>query len=291
MRLQWYTVSFLVIMMQSASALANDVIWKEEPQNTTSVKGCNITLRCSFDGIIEGGPLPRWFQGISGVSYGVTVATAKQGLCHVVGNHTIGEYNLLITNVSAESAGEWKCSHVLASPQTKSAYLDVIDSVEWNEVPHNTTVHEGENVILKCRLDGIGKDSELPQWSLSDLKVSEGANVFRAMRGRYRIVGNRSKGEYNLLIPNVTKESQGIWKCSHILAKPQTQDAYLEVIESRPLISSGDDGLVAAIVVPVVVGGAVCAVIAICVIVARRKRNNVNFPCRRYKEVQKDIVI
>ncbi|XP_053124103.1 nephrin isoform X2 [Hemicordylus capensis] len=74
--------------------------------------------------------------------------------------------------------------------------------------PDDRTVHEGETALLKCEVDNL---SGIVQWVKDGLLLGPNPNIPRFPR--YRMVGEPSKGVYNLQITRAQVEDHGCYEC------------------------------------------------------------------------------
>ncbi|XP_070545540.1 kin of IRRE-like protein 3 isoform X1 [Ptychodera flava] len=127
--------------------------WVHGPQSIVAIEGENATLRCRLN-LYPGLPLPRWYMyqrhptGLPKILSHGTESTSTRFA--VTGNHSIGEYNLLIKNVRlTDSESVWQCANIVASPQTKDANLSVIVFSDKPEILKTPNV-EGNIYIITC---------------------------------------------------------------------------------------------------------------------------------------------
>ncbi|KAJ8030043.1 Kin of IRRE-like protein 1 [Holothuria leucospilota] len=96
--------------------------------------------------------------------------------------------------------------------------------------PEDSTFVFGDVVILRCSINKTNLDSTLLYWSKDNHHLSVNDNLVesldRGLKSRLSVVGNRSLGEYNLMISNVRKTDAGSYICSFIgLSGGQTSRA------------------------------------------------------------------
>ncbi|XP_070538739.1 signal-regulatory protein beta-2-like isoform X4 [Ptychodera flava] len=102
-------------------------VWKTFPKNLNATVGDDASLSCALLGLEKDGPT-RWEHRRNGkTNYQIVIRgnTSYDPCCEISGDISQGEYNLLIRNVTAEDAGEWRCVHLQARPKTKKATLTV----------------------------------------------------------------------------------------------------------------------------------------------------------------------
>ncbi|XP_070570213.1 uncharacterized protein [Ptychodera flava] len=109
---------------------------------------------------------------------------------------------------------------------------------EWRTNPEDVTATAGDPVRLVCSFTPLADDDPKPRWLHFSVTISKGDTVYSP---RFELSENVSAGNYSLLIRNVTLEDEGTWKCSHILARPQTRSAYLTVKDAKGEDSNGSE--------------------------------------------------
>ncbi|XP_019616810.1 PREDICTED: hemicentin-1-like [Branchiostoma belcheri] len=105
--------------------------------------------------------------------------------------------------------------------------------------PQSTAVQHGQTAVLRCAFDNIG-DKEAVVWQGQLAIISYGTNVLHVYT-RHRIVGDTSRGEFNLEIRDIKLEDDGKYSC---YTDPMAAaDAILTVVvpmPNPPQISGGE---------------------------------------------------
>ncbi|XP_070538736.1 uncharacterized protein [Ptychodera flava] len=103
--------------------------WKIRPENVNARVGDDVSLNCSFYGLKEDGPSPRWdHRGENGIYRMISDGNESYDpRCEITGDFSGGEYNMLIRNVTFEEAGVWKCFQMRAIPKAQKATLTVME--------------------------------------------------------------------------------------------------------------------------------------------------------------------
>ncbi|XP_070570171.1 signal-regulatory protein beta-2-like [Ptychodera flava] len=217
------------------SSFAEKPKWETVPRDLKATFGESVIFPCQLTGLDEDGPLPRWeHRSIDEKTRIISKGTFSfMPCCEIIGDFTKGEYSIHITAITSEEEGEWKCTHVLAEPQKRSAKLIVTEKPRWKSFPQNLIAAIGEDVTLPCKLTDLDEDGPLPRWEFryggETHIVSKGQVSFSP---RCEVVGDFKSGEYNIKIRTVTSEEEGEWKCVHVLAEPKKRGASLTVTDS-----------------------------------------------------------
>lgn len=102
--------------------------------------------------------------------------------------------------------------------------------------PADHFIRAQTDVLFNCKVDGFNPDNDLIEWCKNDFctwgRLKGDASSERLQYKslpRYFIVGDRAKGEWNLLIKNVTEREAGKYKCT--LTRKNTSD--FKRIQSR----------------------------------------------------------
>jgi len=85
----------------------------------------------------------------------------------------------------------------------------------------NVYVKPHSNIIFDCNINGYDPDQDLIEWCKNDFctwgrlfeRKNENRLQYKSLP-KYFIVGNRTIGEWNLLIENVTDSDLGEFKCA-----------------------------------------------------------------------------
>ncbi|KAI8507069.1 hypothetical protein Bbelb_155080 [Branchiostoma belcheri] len=105
--------------------------------------------------------------------------------------------------------------------------------------PQSTAVQHGQTAVLRCAFDNIS-DKEAVVWQGQLAIISYGTNVLHVYT-RHRIVGDTSRGEFNLEIRDIKLEDDGKYSC---YTDPMAAaDAILTVVvpmPNPPQISGGE---------------------------------------------------
>ncbi|KAI8485746.1 hypothetical protein Bbelb_365800 [Branchiostoma belcheri] len=105
--------------------------------------------------------------------------------------------------------------------------------------PQSTAVLHGQTAVLRCTFDNIS-DKEIVIWEGPLATMSYGTNVLHVYT-RHRIVGDTSRGEFNLEIRDIKLEDDGKYRC---YTDPMAAaDAILTVVvpmPNPPQISGGE---------------------------------------------------
>ncbi|XP_066278328.1 kin of IRRE-like protein 1 isoform X1 [Branchiostoma lanceolatum] len=105
-----------------------------------------------------------------------------------------------------------------------------VDGASYRERPKSSDVLKGDTVTLHCTIDGL-PPSEMVQWyGPPDMRhISSGNVIAKRFKGRYRILGDTSRGEHNLQILRAANSDEGDYRCS-TLSLDETADATLTVV-------------------------------------------------------------
>ncbi|KAI8490774.1 cell differentiation [Branchiostoma belcheri] len=105
-----------------------------------------------------------------------------------------------------------------------------VDGASYRERPKSADVLKGDTVTLHCTIDGL-PPSEMVQWyGPPDMRhISSGNVIAKRFKGRYRILGDTSRGEHNLQILRAANSDEGEYRCS-TLSLDETADATLTVV-------------------------------------------------------------
>ncbi|CAH1258557.1 KIRREL [Branchiostoma lanceolatum] len=106
-----------------------------------------------------------------------------------------------------------------------------VDGASYRERPKSSDVLKGDTVTLHCTIDGL-PPSEMVQWyGPPDMRhISSGNVIAKRFKGRYRILGDTSRGEHNLQILRAANSDEGDYRCS-TLSLDETADATLTVVD------------------------------------------------------------
>ncbi|XP_070551102.1 fibroblast growth factor receptor 1-like [Ptychodera flava] len=98
----------------------------------------------------------------------------------------------------------------------------VASSISWAVTPKDAYVREGDTLTLNCSVNYSEHTSQflLPGWTKRPLNGKSIDDIWIAINGTSvndccDVTGDKSKGESNLVIKRVTKESSGLWYCLH----------------------------------------------------------------------------
>ncbi|XP_070552056.1 kin of IRRE-like protein 1 isoform X2 [Ptychodera flava] len=105
----------------------------------------------------------------------------------------------------------------------------------WMKTPGNITEVIGGQVTLECRLNNT--HDLKARWSRNGTYLTDNdGNIYPEYEIRDGV------GQYDLVIKNLSKTDNGFFTCSHVLAEPQHQHAFVNVLipfESLKLTSHG----------------------------------------------------
>jgi hypothetical protein len=86
--------------------------------------------------------------------------------------------------------------------------------------PSDKFVELSKNVMLECQIDDYNNDIDLIEWCKNGfctwgrvIELENGILQYKSLN-KYFIVGDRKKGEWNLLIKNVTESEIGDYECT-----------------------------------------------------------------------------
>ncbi|XP_066275388.1 irregular chiasm C-roughest protein-like isoform X1 [Branchiostoma lanceolatum] len=103
----------------------------------------------------------------------------------------------------------------------------------YTAVPQSTAVLKGSTVIIPCSFSGLsGSDVVVWEGPPNFRTIATGRTVFKSYH-RHRIVGDVSRGEFNLEIRRVTLEDGGGYRCTASSADA-SDDATVTVIDPMP---------------------------------------------------------
>lgn len=95
-----------------------------------------------------------------------------------------------------------------------------IITLEIQENPSDQFANLNGNVLFKCLIKDYNEENDYVEWCKNDfctwgrtVRVSDDQLRYKSLK-RFSIVGNRSNGEWNLLIHNVTNNDVGLYKCT-----------------------------------------------------------------------------
>ena len=88
-------------------------------------------------------------------------------------------------------------------------------------IPQDIYAKQHTNVIFECKIAGYDPSQDLIEWCKNDFctwgrlfEMSTQQRLQYKSLPKYFIIGNRTIGEWNLLIENVTDSEIGDYKCS-----------------------------------------------------------------------------
>ena len=70
----------------------------------------------------------------------------------------------------------------------------------------------GSDVILRCKVANITSS----RWRRENKIISNGLNINPELQHRLRIIGDKTLGEYNLQISDLTERDLGSYSCEHV---------------------------------------------------------------------------
>jgi hypothetical protein len=70
----------------------------------------------------------------------------------------------------------------------------------------------GSDVILKCKV----ANTTSSRWRRENKIISNGLNINPELQHRLRIIGDKTLGEYNLQISDLTERDLGSYSCEHV---------------------------------------------------------------------------
>jgi hypothetical protein len=70
----------------------------------------------------------------------------------------------------------------------------------------------GGDVILKCKIGNATRS----RWRRENEIISDGLNINPVLQHRLRIIGDKTLGEYNLQISDLTERDLGSYWCYHV---------------------------------------------------------------------------
>ncbi|KAI8491349.1 hypothetical protein Bbelb_309820 [Branchiostoma belcheri] len=120
-------------------------------------------------------------------------------------------------------------------------HQQAVTGASFRQRPESAAVLRGQTAVMKCAFSGLAEDDTVIwQGGPDDKTISYGRNVLKAYR-RHKIVGDSSKGEFNLEIRNVLLKDDGKYSCyTH---PDNTADATLTVVvpmPNPPTVSGGE---------------------------------------------------
>ncbi|XP_066300816.1 kin of IRRE-like protein 1 [Branchiostoma lanceolatum] len=122
-----------------------------------------------------------------------------------------------------------------------TAWLQTVNGASFRERPEPVAVLRGQTSVMKCAFIGLADDDTVIWEGGPDEKtISYNRNVLKAYR-RHKIVGDSSKGEFNLEIRDSLLKDDGKYSCyTH---PDDAADAALTVVvpmPTPPTISGGE---------------------------------------------------
>ncbi|XP_077985300.1 obscurin-like [Glandiceps talaboti] len=131
----------------------------------------------------------------------------------IIGNSSIGEYNLQLTNINNDDNGVYECRVTAAdnSPEIRApaVTLTVEQPQVFTEVPVTTIVVEGNVAILNCSVEH--KHGVLSWKKGGTIITNDVTTVSRY--DRYSIISSLPGVEFNLQIDNVTLDDDDTYSC------------------------------------------------------------------------------
>jgi hypothetical protein len=98
--------------------------------------------------------------------------------------------------------------------------INIINCQKIVNGPSDKYVELNKNVILECRIDDFKDDVDLVEWCKNDfctwgrvIELENGILQYKSLT-KYFITGDRKRGEWNLLIQNVTESEIGDYECT-----------------------------------------------------------------------------
>ncbi|XP_006821761.1 obscurin-like protein 1 [Saccoglossus kowalevskii] len=166
-----------------------------------------------------------WSKDGADISNDVTILNGDPRLS-MVGDHTSGEYNLQITDLSAEDSGSYQARVTSAdnSPEIHAeAYtLSVEASQSFTTEPSDIGEVEGETITLPCSVSN--KHGSL-SWKKDGVVISNDG-VISVSDPRLSIVSPALGSDYNLRIDNINLGDDGEYTC--YVSEADNGDAAIE---------------------------------------------------------------
>ncbi|XP_070550456.1 neural cell adhesion molecule 1-like [Ptychodera flava] len=179
----WLLLPFCQVLRADGKRVVAEK-WISPLNDTTIVmkNGQSAKLPCAVNVTDDDSGWPRWSQ-VSPlerfVAAGTTVDPIKCPNCEIVGDHSKGEYNLLIKDALANTdEGQWECRMFEAIPNSLNVELILLDenltcSVE--PIGPGYTIISGENMTLTCDLNKAPPPGELA-WTVNGNDVIASTN-------------------------------------------------------------------------------------------------------------------
>ncbi|XP_070549933.1 obscurin-like [Ptychodera flava] len=199
--------------------------FKQTPEGVSVVEGVTVSLSCVVDHR-EGTVI--WSRDGDDITNDVIVNDGDSRYS-VVGIHSNGEYELLISDVVPEDAGLYQCRVTEAdnSPEIQSppASLQVEGRQSFLEEPSDTTAVEGENAVLRCSVEN---KHGVASWQKGDAILTRDTRTI-VSDPRFSVVDDADGVNFHLQISGVTLDDAGSYKC-YVSEDDSVGD---EAIESR----------------------------------------------------------
>nr|XP_006821765.1 PREDICTED: hemicentin-2-like [Saccoglossus kowalevskii] len=202
-----------------------------EPESETVELNVTVTLNCQVDNK-EGDVI--WYKDDIAISND-DVTIIEDDRYSIVGDNTIGVYNLQIESTVGGDTGNFQCIVTSGDDsdrlESNVARLTVLTIPTITTAPMDQTVEEGDDVILQCSV--ANKDAELV-WTKDGVTISTDMTTHDV---RYTILGSQS--QYNLHIDDVTSADSGVYTCQMEGNPPVAASANLNVAVFIPPDSNG----------------------------------------------------
>ena len=105
--------------------------------------------------------------------------------------------------------------------------------LSWRKPPQDSKVRIGENVTFSCEIDGLTNPNLRVIWQKQKTILFVDHDPHEAPT-RYKIMGSKDNGEYNLLIMHAERSDDDAFTCS--VSKSLKQEAKLTVLGKLMLI-------------------------------------------------------
>ncbi|KAF5900319.1 polymeric immunoglobulin receptor-like isoform X1, partial [Clarias magur] len=208
-------VCFLLLIIQLHVTEGCKLESSGETKHITAYRGDSVLLPCFCTDLNSTAVTFTWKKYTNNGNVWIEISPESEQYrdkFQLVNDHSSGNLSLLISHLTVEDGGDYRCS---VTESKKDVKLSVAGCrLEGRGGEKSITAYTGDSVLLPCSCTDLHTTPVTVTWTKYTNVCVEISPESEQYKDRFRLVNNHSSGNLSLLISHLTVEDGGLYMCS-----------------------------------------------------------------------------